>query len=302
MTNFLYGLTVIIWGTTWIAISLQNGSVDTVVSIFYRFALAGLTLFFILLLSGRLQKTRLNDHLWFLIQGCCLFCFNFICIYTASKSMTSGLVSIIFSISIFFNAFNNWLFWRTSPPKSIFLAGMLGITGLVFLFWQELATNSASQELFFAVAIAMLGTYFFSLGNMVSVRLHKQSIDTLTSNSYGMSYGAMILLIIIAISHTPMTWDNSETYLYSLIYLAIPGSVIGFAAYLLLVKRIGANQAAYATVLFPVVALIISSIFEDYRWGLLNSTGLVFVLLGNAVALNLFKKKPKLFRAGSVLK
>jgi len=290
MTLFLYILTVLIWGSTWIAISIQNGPVDSIVSIFYRFALAGLTLLLCLLLMGKLQKTKARDHLWFVLQGCCLFCFNFICFYIASKSMTSGLLSIIFSIAIFFNALNNRIFFAVKPTKSIYSAGLLGISGLVLLFWQELQQSTASNELLLGIGLSALGSFSFSLGNMISVKHAKNDINPLTSNAYGMSYGALTLLLIIAITNTPFSWDYRSDYLWSLIYLAIPGSIIGFTAYLSLVHRIGANQAAYATVLFPVVALFISTIYEGYTWSWLNSIGLVLVLLGNAFALNLFKR------------
>ncbi len=291
MTLLLYAITVLIWGTTWIAISLQNGSVDTVTSVFYRFALAGMCLFFILFFAGKLQRMKPKDHLWCLLQGACLFCFNFICFYTASRYMTSGLISIIFSIAIFFNAINNRVFWKVSPNKSIYAAGLLGVIGLVLLFWQELSHANASKELFIGIGLSTLGTYLFSLGNMISVRHSKHGVSTLTGNAYGMNYGAILLLFIIAMTHTPLSWDSNPEYVYSLLYLAIPGSVIGFTTYLSLVRRIGANQAAYTTVLFPVIALAISSVYENYTWGLLNSSGLVIVLLGNAVALNLLKKK-----------
>ena len=291
MTSFLYIITVLIWGTTWIAISLQNGPVDTVTSVFYRFALAGICLFSMLFFTGKLQRIKLKDHSWCLLQGACLFCFNFICFYTASRYMTSGLISIIFSIAIFFNAVNNRVFWKVSPAKSIYVASLLGVLGLVLLFWQELSGASASKELFIGIGLSTLGTYLFSLGNMISVRHNKHGVSTLTGNAYGMNYGAILLLLIITITNTPLAWDNNNLYVYSLLYLAIPGSVIGFTAYLSLVQRIGANQAAYATVLFPVIALAISSIYENYTWGLLNSSGLIIVLLGNAVALNLFSKK-----------
>lgn len=293
MTLFLYSLTTIIWGTTWIAISLQNGPVDSLVSVFYRFALAGLTLMPCLLLMGKLQKTSLRDHLWFMLQGCCLFCFNFICFYVASKSMASGLLSIIFSAAIFFNAFNNRVFFGVRPTKSIYTAGLLGVVGLVLLFWQELQLSTTSNNLFVGIGLSMLGTFLFSLGNMISVKHAKNNINPLTSSAYGMNYGALTLLLIILISGTPFNWDYRSDYLWSLIYLSIPGSIIGFTAYLSLVNRIGANQAAYATVLFPVVALFISTLFEGYTWNWLNSSGLVLVLLGNAFALNLFDRRKK---------
>ena len=287
MTIFLYIVTVLAWGTSWIAIALQGGSVDSVVSVLYRFSLASLLLLPVLYFTGRLQKTRRIDHLWFLLQGCCLFCFNFICFYIASQYLASGLLSIVFSTAIFYNAINNRIFWGVSPAKSVYGAGVLGVIGLVLLFWQELQGTTASDELLLGIGLSALGTLGFSLGNMITVRHTKQGINPFTSTGYGMTYGALILLSIVLISQTPITWDSRPAYLYSLVYLAVFASIVAFTAYLSLINRIGANQAAYATVIFPVIALTISSFYEGYTWGVLNALGLVLVLLGNAVAMNL---------------
>ena len=289
MTAFLYLVTLFAWGTSWIAIALQNGPVDSVVSVFYRFLVASLVLLPVLYFSGRLQKVRRQDHLWFFLQGICLFCFNFICFYVASQYMASGLLSIVFSLAIFFNTINNRIWWGVKPNKAIYGAGLLGITGLVLLFWQELRQTSASSDLLFGIGLSALGTFSFSLGNMITVRHNKNGINPLTSTAYGMTYGAVLLLGILIVTQIPITWDSRPEYLYGLLWSAIIASVVGFTAYLTLVNRIGANQAAYATVVFPVIALGISSVYEGYTWGVLNILGLVLVLFGNAVAMNLVK-------------
>jgi drug/metabolite transporter (DMT)-like permease len=289
MTAFLYLITLFAWGTSWIAIAMQNGPVDSVASVFYRFLIAGLMLFLVLYFTGRLQKVRQNDHLWFFLQGICLFCFNFICFYVASRYMASGLLSIVFSSAIFFNTLNNRVFWGVKPNKAVYWAGLIGITGLVLLFWKELEQTSASGDLLFGIGLSALGTFSFSLGNMITVRHNKNGINPLTSTAYGMSYGAVILLGILIVTQIPITWDSRPEYLYGLLWSAIVASVVGFTAYLTLVNRIGANQAAYATVVFPVIALGISSIYEGYTWGVLNVLGLVLVLFGNAVAMNLLR-------------
>lgn len=294
MTVFLYIVSVLVWGTSWLAIAFQNGPVDSLISIFYRFALASLLLLPFLYFTGKLQKAHRIDHLWFFLQGCCLFCFNFICFYHSSKYMASGLLSIVFSAAIFYNAINNRVFWGVKPNKSVYGAGVLGIAGLVLLFWQELRQTSASHELLLGIGLAALGTYGFSLGNMITVRHKKNNINPLTSTAYGMTYGALLLLLIALVTQTPMTWDSRPIYLYSLVYLAVFASIVGFTAYLSLVNRIGPNQAAYATVVFPVIALALSSIYEDYTWGLMNGIGLVLVLLGNAVAMNLVRFPEKI--------
>ena len=294
MTLFLYIVTVFVWGTSWLAITFQGGSVDTLISVFYRFALATVILFPFLLITKRLQPVKRSDHLWFFLQGCCLFCFNFICFYNAAQYMPSGLLSIVFSAAIFYNVINNRVFWGVKPSPSIYTAGALGLAGLTLLFWQELQHTAASHELFLGIALAALGTFGFSLGNMITVRHAKHNINPLTGTAYGMTYGSLVLLAIITVTQTPITWNSDPMYAYSLGYLALFSSVIGFTAYLSLVNRIGANQAAYATVLFPVIALGLSSVYEGYVWGVMNGLGLVLVLLGNAVAMRLIRLPKKL--------
>lgn len=201
--------------------------------------------------------------------------------------MPSGLLSIVFSMAIFYNAVNNRIFWGVRPSSAVYWAGGLGVLGLFLLFWQELQKTSASSELLVGIGLSALGTFGFSLGNMITVRHKKNNINPLTSTAYGMSYGTLTLLLIITLTQTPMTWDARPIYVYSLSYLAVFASIIGFTAYLSLVNRIGANQAAYATVVFPVIALALSSVFEGYVWDLGNGLGLLLVLLGNAVAMGL---------------
>lgn len=284
MNAILYLSTVLIWGTTWIAIHWQLGSVDAVVSIFYRFAIAGILFLPLLKLVGKLQATQRRDHLFFVMQGACLFSFNYVFMYNAGHHIITGLMSVIFAMVTIFNAFNQWLIWRNKPSVSIYLASVLGVFGLVCLFWRELSVSHNVEETIIGIALAMTGTYFFSLGNMVSVRNSQQNIKPWTSNAYGMIYGALILFIGMQLFGIPLQWDDSPEYIASLLFLAIPGSVIAFTCYLLLISRIGANKAAYTTVLFPIVALTISTFVEGYYWDFMAIVGLLLVMVGVVVS------------------
>lgn len=121
LNALLYGLVVVIWGTTWIAIFLQQGPVAAPVSIFWRFAVASVAMLTILLVTRRLRPLAARDHVFCLLQGCCVFCFNFWCFYTAAAYINTGLESVIFSMAVLFNAINSFLFYRQQPRP--FLAG-----------------------------------------------------------------------------------------------------------------------------------------------------------------------------------
>jgi drug/metabolite transporter (DMT)-like permease len=280
MNYILYLSTVLIWGTTWIAIHWQLGSVEAFASIFYRFAIAGALFLPLMIIFKQLQPTRRRDHFFFLLQGACLFSMNYICMYIASDYIISGLMSVVFALAALFNAFNQWLIWRKKPSQSIYLASVLGVTGLVLLFWPQLQLEQDIERVFYGLVLTAVGTYFFSLGNMVSVRNSHQGIKPWTSNAYSMIYGAALMWLIVQAFDIPLGWDNSPLYVGSLIYLAVPGTMIGFTVYLVLVARIGADKAAYTSVLFPVVALTISTFVEAYQWSVMAVLGLALVMLG----------------------
>ena len=133
------------------------------------------------------------------------------------------------------------------------------------------------------IGLAALGTMFFSLGNMISRRNSTAGVSPVTTNAWGMTYGAVILIALIAATRTPVVAPPDGRYLAALFYLAVFGSVIAFTTYLELVARIGSSRAAYATVLFPMVALVLSTVFEGYRWSALGILGLALCLAGNVV-------------------
>ncbi len=283
MNALLYILVVVIWGTTWIAIYMQQGVVSVPVSIFWRFAVAAVVMLVVLLALGRLKRIGLKDHLFCVLQGACVFGFNFFCFYHAAAYISSGLESVIFSMAVLFNAFNNFLFFCKKPSPRVLPAAALGIAGIVALFWHDLAATQMAPSLLIGIGLSALGTFGFSLGNMISARHQGRGLETLSTNTYAMFYGTAIMGVVALASGESFMPDFTVRYIGSLLYLAIFGSVIAFGAYFTLVGRIGASQAAYSTLLFPLVALTLSTLYEGYVWHANAVLGLVMILLGNLV-------------------
>lgn len=251
------------------------------VSIFWRFAIAGLTLMAVLRLMGRLRPLSATNHLWCLIQGCCVFCINFWCFYVGATKINTGLESVIFSMAVLFNALNGMLFFGQRLPRRFWIAVMMGLAGIVMLFWRDLHSQGLSPSLLAGIGLSLIGTLGFSLGNMLSLRHQRQHLDILTTNSWAMVYGSLVMAVICLIRGERFMPGTSVSYLTALFYLAILGSVLGFGAYFRLVGRIGAANAAYCTLLFPIIALSISTVFEGYQWHREAIIGLIFILCGN---------------------
>ena len=276
----LFITTVLIWGTTWIGIVAQVGEIPIIVSIFFRFALAGLIMLAGLALMQRLKRPSIWRFV--VLQALCLFCFNFIGLYKASALIPSGLVSIVFSLASIFNAINARLFFGDRITLQTLLAGGVGATGLVLIFWSDLVASLDVATLK-GIGWAVFGTLMFSFGNMASRRNSSIGITPVSANSWGMGIGALALLGLILASGQPLTLSTKPEYWVALVYLAVIGSVVGFTTYLVLVARIGSARAGYATVLFPMVALAISTVFEGYNWTPLAMIGIALTLAGNVI-------------------
>ena len=213
---------------------------------------------------------------------------NFLCFYHASQWIPSGLVSVVFSTSTLWVALTARMFMKRPLSPQVLGGGALGLAGILALFWPQLAAPMAGTNTLLGLALALAGTLCFSAGNLLSSRLQTLGHTPLQTNAWAMMAGTIILLIGSLASGQQFSLDTSPRYLAALLYLAIPGSVIGFTAYLMLVGRIGPERAAYSTVLFPVVALNISVVFEGYQWTPLALCGLVLVMAGNVLV---FRKK-----------
>lgn len=279
--SLLYLLTVFIWGSTWIGIKYQLGVVDPFVSIGHRFALAAVLVFLLLGLRRDWQRLALRDHGFLLLQAICLFSMNYACIYTATQDLTSGLVAVVFSTMVIINPLNATLLLGAPFSPAVLAGGVVGLAGMVGVFWPELEALDFSDRNFVALLICLAGTLLASLGNMVAARNTARGLPVLTCNAWGMAYGAVIVYLLALATGASITLDTSTAYLASLVYLAVFGSVLAFWAYVVLIGRIGPDRAAYTSLLFPVVALLISTLVEDYRWTWSAILGLTLVLLGN---------------------
>lgn len=283
-----YLLTVLIWGSTWFAIRFQLGTVDPSVSLVYRFGLAAVLLFVWCLIRQVPLRFTWREHGAMAAQGACLFSINYLLFYWCTGLITSGLVAIIFSTVIVMNIFNGVLFLK-KPVEGIVLVGaVLGLIGLTLVFWHEVAatreiSEAASHNVLRGLGIGLVATLFASLGNILSARNQSCGIPVLQTNAFGMAYGALLMAIFAVLSGVPFVFEWTIDYVGSLLYLSVFGSIIAFGAYLTLVGRIGADRAAYATVLFPLVALIISSIFEGFEWTPFALVGIGLILTGNVL-------------------
>jgi drug/metabolite transporter (DMT)-like permease len=277
----LYGLTVLIWGSTFLAIEFQLGVVAPEVSLVYRYSAASLLLFAWSKFRGLNLQFDLQQHAWFLLLGILLFGVNYIIAYRAQIYITSALSAIAFSSMVWMNIINARLFFGVKAGRGVLFGALLGVIGMFYLFAPQIAEMSLTDTVLYGFLLALVSALIASLGNMVSQATQKAKLPIVQTNAWGMFYGTLFTGAIAIANGREFAFEWTVAYAGSLAYLTIFGSIVVFGAYLTLLGRIGAGRAGYAMIMFPVVALVLSILFEGLEITPTLIIGTLFVLAGN---------------------
>ena len=283
--TFLYIITVLIWGSTWIAIEYQIDEAPVEVTLFYRFAAAFLIMMIYCLWRKLPMSFSAKDHGFFILLAVLNFSMNYFILYEAQKHLNSAMTSIAFSTMLLMNIINTRLFFGTPIKPKVYLGALVGLAGIVMLFYPTIAAQNFDESSLAGLILALSGTVVASFGNMVSVRNSRQGLPVLSANAWGMLYGSLIMLGLIWTLDISFVLPAVTSYWVSLSYVAVFGTVIAFASYFMLLNNIGPERASYVIVLFPVIAIIISIFVEDFQITGYILGGILLVGLGNLLVL-----------------
>ena len=288
MNVFLYSVVLIAWGSSWLAISFQLGDVAPQVSIVWRFLMASFLLFLWCYFRGLRLSFPWRDHASWLLLGFFLFCINYICAYFGTFHLATGLICLIFSTLTLFTVFNGFIFFKKPIRLPILIGAVVGIAGLSIIFSNEISNTewSLSSGVVKGFLWMLLATFFASIGMLLSGQFQARKMPLVQSNAFSMLYGSSILILYISLSDVNFSFDTSYSYVLSLIYLAVVASAIGFGVYLKLVGNIGADKASYVNVFTPTIALLLSTLFENYQWSWIGVIGVLLIIVGNVIVLS----------------
>jgi drug/metabolite transporter (DMT)-like permease len=290
---FLYTAVVMIWGSSWIMVSFQVGVVPPEVSVAYRIAIASALMFLWAIAVRQPLRRSIRDHGFMALQGALIFSTNFFLLYSAASYLTTGIISVVFSTASAMTLAVRTAFMGHRPDLRAICGAFLGIMGVGILFWPQVAGFALRTGAGMGLLLSLGGTLSFSLGSIISARNQASGVSGPGCIAWAMGYGALLLCVLAFSKGHRFLFDPRGPYVMSLLYLALIGSVIGFAAYFALLKRIDAERAAYATVLFPVVALLLSTLFEGYHWTATAIAGVAVTLAGNGLVLRSAPSKHK---------
>jgi drug/metabolite transporter (DMT)-like permease len=276
---------VAIWSTTWLAITWQLGTVAPEASVGYRFLLAAALIAAWCRLRGLPLAFSAAQHGALVLLGLAMYSIGYIFIYHAERFIVSGLVAVGYSAGPLLAMFGMRLFFGQPITARMALGSALGIIGIALVFWPEFARLKGSRDVALGALLTMLAVLLSMTGGLLAHRNHTRKLTGLPTMAWSMAYGGLASLVVaLALGH-PLAFDGSPGYVFSMLYLAVFGSVATFATWLTLLGRVGPARASYVGVMVPIVALVISTVFEDLAWSVPMVLGMAISVAGNVLVL-----------------
>lgn len=275
----------LIWGSTWLAITFQLGDVAPALSVAYRFTMASIVLGLFCWYKKLSFSMPLHVHIKMAAVGLSLYTLDYSFLYESQRYIVSAVVALMSSCIIYINVVLRRIFLKKAIRLEVVLGATFGVVGMALIFMPEFAKVNNNDLLPLGILLACISFVFASIGNVISEKILDHGTPVIQMNFWAMTYALVFLYGYALISGAEFTLPGSSDYWLSLTYLSLFGSVLAFGAFMKLVQQIGSDKAAYVVLMYPLVALFLSTLFEGYTWHLQAIVGVVVVLFGNAIAM-----------------
>ena len=281
----LFAICVVVWGTTWHAITYQLYDFSAESGVALRFALAGAAVLAFCRWRGVPLGYSLADHGALALQGVFLYGVSYVCVYQAERYVPSGLVAVGYSASPLLAGIGASLLFGAALGRRFVAGGLLGLCGVVLIFWTEITHASGGDRATLGALFTVASVLLSAVGSLTASRNRRRGIALLPALGFGMLYGALAAFVVALVLGRALAWPTAPSWWLSLFYLAFAGSVLTFACFLTLQDRVGVGAAGTVGVMTPLLALVVSLAFEGFRPDALTAVGAALAVAGNALML-----------------
>ena len=275
-----------IWGSTWIVIRDQLGTVPPQWSVAYRFIIAATAMALVARWKGETLRLGRSAIMPIVFLGFAQFCINFNAVYLAERHITSGVVATIFALLLIPSTLMGWAFLDHRPSNRFVWSSLVAIAGIALLLVHEFQQHSArAGAITVGIGLTLFGMVAASAANVFQARDEIRRFPLFSMLAWSMAAGAVMDAAIAFAMTGPPVFDSRPGYWVGTLYLALPASVLTFSLYYPVVRKIGPAKAAYSSVLVPIIAMGFSTALEGYRWTPIAVAGAVLALGGMVGAL-----------------
>ncbi len=280
----------LVWSSTWLVIRFQLGVVPASWSVTYRFLIACVAMMGYARVTGASLRLNARQHGFAALYGIAQYSLNYYAVYVAEMTVTSGLVAVVFALLLVPNALFAWLFLKQGVSRAFLLGSAVAMIGLVLLFGHEMHVTTSRTALgrhaiVVGIGWSLAAVLFSSIANVMQAGKQASAIPVATLIAWGMAWGGLFDAVAAWVIDGPPVIDANPAYWLGTLYLALIGSALAFSCYFIVIRAVGPGRAAYSSVLSPVLAMLLSTLFEGYRWSPQAAAGGLLSMLGLLVAL-----------------
>lgn len=280
-----FALVALIWGSTWFVITTQIGDVPAYWSVTWRFAVATPAMFALALALRKPLAISGGAHRLAVLMGLFQFCGNYNFVYLSELHLTSGIVALLIGMMLVPNAvLGRVMLGQRITPRFI-IGSTVALAGIAVLLLNEARVAPLGGNVGLGVGLALVAMLAASIANVIQAGEVGRSVPLVVLLAWSMLYGTLIDGTVAWALAGPPVIPREPLYWAGIAWLALAGSVVTFPLYYDLVRKLGAGRAAYNGVLVVVIAMVISTMFEGYRWTPLAIAGGALASLGMVIAL-----------------
>jgi drug/metabolite transporter (DMT)-like permease len=278
----LFAVCVLVWGTTWHAITYQISDLAPELGVALRFALAGATVLAFAAWRGDRLRFGATAHAAMALQGTFLYGVSYVCVYHAERFVASGLVAVGYSASPLITGIGAAALFGVAVGGRFVAGGLLGLAGVALIFWPEIARPADGEKGTWGALFTVASVLLSSVGSLAASRNRQRGVPLLPAMGFGMLYGAVAAALVALALGRHFAWPSAPSWWLSMAWLAFAGSALAFACFLTLQDRLGPGPAGTIGVMTPLLALVVSLLFEGFRPDLLTGLGVTLAVIGNA--------------------
>lgn len=274
------------WGFSWIAMKFQVDSfLPPEISLFYRFFPVALIMTLLCLVTKKRLKPFKTEWRYFSAIAFCNFFLNFIIGYHATKFIPSGMIAVIFSLTIITSEIIKAIFDKKKIEKKIIIGGLIGSLGLIFFLYPHLKLNVTNiDRIIIGIVLGLIMMIIFSLGNyLVEKNKNHNHTPLFTAITFSASLSSLYFLVLNLVIGHQFTMDYSAKYILSLLYQIFFSSIMAFICLYYLIQKIGSVRANFTALIYPTIALITSSFFENFNFTIFGTFGLILIIIAIAI-------------------
>jgi len=280
-------IVTLIWSSTWIVIRSQLGVVPPSWSVVYRFVVGAVAMFAYAIVTKQPLKLGGEGQRFAFLFGVAQFVWNFNFVYRAEAYVTSGLVAVVFALLFVPNTILARVFLGQRITQRFLVGSAVAVCAIGMLFLNEaLAHPHNHNATILGVALTFCGVMGASVANVMQATQRARAMPMASLIGWGMIWGSVVNATYAYASAGPPVIDLRPHYIFGVLYLAVAASAVSFTLYFGVIRAIGPSKAAYSSVAIPVLAMLISTLFEGYRWTILGVTGGLLGLTGLLIALS----------------